>query len=210
MWPTSFLCGTLSLGPQQFTRATSKTADSTLSVTNHTILLSHSFSKDRDQSGKVYKAISKALGLHWTTVRTIGTVANIPRSGWPAKIPPKAQGRLIQEVTHDSRRASNDLQASNIAVFMTQQEEKDWAKKRFISEQQGGNHCQPRETKHLDDPAVFWDKDIWVKSEMFNDTGPIMSGVKQKQHFTVWTLYQKSNMVMLVRCFVGALLSEPR
>ncbi len=56
------------------------------------------------QSGKGYKAISKALGLQRTTVRAIihkwrkhGTVVNLPRSGRPTKITPRAQRRLIQE-----------------------------------------------------------------------------------------------------------------
>ncbi|KAK3557416.1 hypothetical protein QTP70_026651, partial [Hemibagrus guttatus] len=49
------------------------------------------------QSGKGYKAISKALGLPQTTVRAIiykwrkhGTVENLPRSGRPTKITPSA------------------------------------------------------------------------------------------------------------------------
>ena len=60
------------------------------------------------QSGKGYKAISKALGLQRTTVRAIihkwrelgtvvnlprrelGTVVNLPRSGRPTKITPRA------------------------------------------------------------------------------------------------------------------------
>ncbi len=56
------------------------------------------------QSGKGYKAISKALGLQRTTVRAIihkwrklGTVVNLPRSGRPTKITPRAQQRLIQD-----------------------------------------------------------------------------------------------------------------
>ncbi|KAK3541006.1 hypothetical protein QTP86_009822 [Hemibagrus guttatus] len=60
------------------------------------------------QSGKGYKAISKALGLPGTTVRAIiykwrkhGTVENLPRSGRPTKITPGVQGQLIQEVTKD-------------------------------------------------------------------------------------------------------------
>ncbi len=60
------------------------------------------------QSGKGYKAISKALGLQRTTVRAIihkwrkhGTVVNLPRSDRPTKITPRAQRRLIQEVTKD-------------------------------------------------------------------------------------------------------------
>ncbi len=58
-----------------------------------------------NQSGKSYKAISKVLGLQWTTVRAIinkwrklRTVVNLPRSGWPTIITPRAQWRLIQEV----------------------------------------------------------------------------------------------------------------
>ncbi len=57
------------------------------------------------QSGKGYKAIYKALGLQRTTVRAIihkwrklVTVVNLPRSGWPTKITPRAQRQLIQEV----------------------------------------------------------------------------------------------------------------
>ncbi|KAK3564430.1 hypothetical protein QTP86_020368 [Hemibagrus guttatus] len=60
------------------------------------------------QSGKGYKAISKALRLPRTTVRAIiykwrkhGTVENLPRSGRPTKITPRAQRQLIQEVTKD-------------------------------------------------------------------------------------------------------------
>ncbi|KAK3506932.1 hypothetical protein QTP70_031222, partial [Hemibagrus guttatus] len=60
------------------------------------------------QSGKGYKAISKALGLPRTTVRAIiykwgkhGTVENLPRSGRPTKITPRAQRQLIQEATKD-------------------------------------------------------------------------------------------------------------
>ncbi len=60
---------------------------------------------DMCQSGKGYKAISKALGLQRTTVRAIshkwrklGTVVNLPRSGWPTRITPRVQQRLIQEV----------------------------------------------------------------------------------------------------------------
>ena len=60
------------------------------------------------QSGKGYKSISKSLGLQRTTVRAIfhkrrkhGTVVNLPRSGQPNKMTPRAQRRLIQEVTKD-------------------------------------------------------------------------------------------------------------
>ncbi len=70
------------------------------------------------QSGKDYKAISKALGLQRTMVRAIihkwrqlETVVNLPRSGRPTKITPRAQWRLIQEVIKEPRTTSKELQA---------------------------------------------------------------------------------------------------
>ncbi|KAK3535746.1 hypothetical protein QTP70_020986 [Hemibagrus guttatus] len=75
------------------------------------------------QSGKGYKAISKALGLPRTTVRAIiykwrkhGTVENLPRSGRLTKITPRAQRQLIQEVTKDPTTTSKELQASLASV----------------------------------------------------------------------------------------------
>ncbi len=75
------------------------------------------------QSGKCYKAISKALGLQWTTVRAIihkwrklVTVVNLPRSGRPTKITPRAQRRLIQEVIKEPRTTSKELQASLASI----------------------------------------------------------------------------------------------
>ncbi|KAK3562457.1 hypothetical protein QTP86_034097, partial [Hemibagrus guttatus] len=75
------------------------------------------------QSGKGYKAISKALGLPQTTVRAIiykwrkhGTVENLPRSGRPTKITSRVQRQLIQEVTKDPTTTSKELQASLASV----------------------------------------------------------------------------------------------
>ncbi len=75
------------------------------------------------QSGKGYKAISKALGLQWTTVRAIihkwrklVTVVNLPMSGWPTKITPRVQRRLIQEVIKEPRTTSKKLQASLASI----------------------------------------------------------------------------------------------
>lgn len=58
------------------------------------------------QSGEGYKAISKAWWRQWTTVRAIihqwkqgeQTSLNLPRSGQPTKITPRAQQRFILEV----------------------------------------------------------------------------------------------------------------
>ncbi|KAK3530731.1 hypothetical protein QTP70_000763 [Hemibagrus guttatus] len=75
------------------------------------------------QSVKGYKAISKALRLPRTTVRAIiykwrkhGTVENLPRSGRPTKITPRAQQQLIQEVTKDHTTTSKELQTSLASV----------------------------------------------------------------------------------------------
>ncbi|KAK3545499.1 hypothetical protein QTP70_007745 [Hemibagrus guttatus] len=75
------------------------------------------------QSGKGYKANSKALGLPRTTVRAIiykwrkhGTVENLPRSGRQTKITPRAQRQLIQEVTKNPTTTSKELQASLASV----------------------------------------------------------------------------------------------
>ncbi|KAI4896803.1 hypothetical protein NFI96_008132 [Prochilodus magdalenae] len=75
------------------------------------------------QSGKGYKAISKFLGLQQTTVRAIihewrkcGAVVSLPRSGQSTKIAPRAQRRIIQEVTIDLTTISKELQASLASV----------------------------------------------------------------------------------------------
>ncbi len=82
---------------------------------------------DMYQSGKCYKAISKALGLQRTMVRAIihkwrklGTVVNLPRSGWPTKITPRAQWRLIQEVRKEHRTTSKELQASLASIKVSE------------------------------------------------------------------------------------------
>ncbi len=78
---------------------------------------------DMYQSGKDCRAISKALGLQRTTVRAIihkwrklVTVVNLPRSGWPTKITPRVQRRLIQEVIKEPRTTSKELQASLASI----------------------------------------------------------------------------------------------
>ncbi len=60
---------------------------------------------------KVYKVISKVLGLQWTTIgaiihklRKLVTVMNLPRSGRPTKITQRAQQWLIQEIIKERLR----------------------------------------------------------------------------------------------------------
>ncbi len=59
----------------------------------------------RNKIVDMYQSILRLWGFSWTTVRSIihkwrklGTVVNLPRSGRPTKITPKAQRWLIQEV----------------------------------------------------------------------------------------------------------------
>ncbi|KAK3513197.1 hypothetical protein QTP70_009754 [Hemibagrus guttatus] len=94
------------------------------------------------QSGKGYKTISKAFGLPRATVRAIiykwrkhGTVENLPRSGRPTKITPRAQRQLIQEVTKDPTTTYKELQASLASVKQdndskhTSKSTSEWLKK---------------------------------------------------------------------------------
>ncbi len=48
--------------------------------------------------------------------RKLGTVVNLPRSGRPIKITPKAQWQLIQEVIKEPRTTSKELQASLASI----------------------------------------------------------------------------------------------
>ncbi|KAM4641954.1 uncharacterized protein O3C94_016313 [Discoglossus pictus] len=70
---------------------------------------------DLYESGKGYRSVSKELGLHQSTVRTIiskwrtlGIVVNLPRSGRPTKF--KEKSKTIQDVTSDPRETSEELQ----------------------------------------------------------------------------------------------------
>ncbi len=144
---------------------------------------------DMYQSGKGYKAISKALGLQRTTVRAIihkwwklGTVVNLPRSGRPTKIIPRAQWRLIQEVIKEPRTTSKELQASLAAIKVSVHDSTirkrlgknrhPWesSKAKAIADQKehkvSSHICQ----KYLDYPQDFWANILWTdetKVELF-------------------------------------------
>ncbi|KAK3523620.1 hypothetical protein QTP70_002743 [Hemibagrus guttatus] len=139
------------------------------------------------QSGKGYKAISKALGLPRTTVRAIiykwrkhGTVENLPRSGQPTRITPRAQRQLIQEVTKDPTTTSKELQASLASVKVSVHDS-------TIRKRRGKNGLHgrvPRQKpllskknikarlsfarKHLDDPQDFWENTLWTDETKIN------------------------------------------
>ncbi|KAK3538689.1 hypothetical protein QTP86_012999 [Hemibagrus guttatus] len=144
---------------------------------------------DIHQSGKGYKAISKALGLPRTTVRAIiykwpkhGTVENLPRSGRPTKITPRARRQLIQEVTKDPTTTSKELQASLASVKVSVHD--STIRKRLGKNGLHGRvprrkpllskkNIKPRLSfarKHLDDAQDFWENTLWTdetKTELF-------------------------------------------
>uniref|UniRef100_A0AAR2K185 Transposase Tc1-like domain-containing protein n=1 Tax=Pygocentrus nattereri TaxID=42514 RepID=A0AAR2K185_PYGNA len=71
------------------------------------------------KAGKGYKAISKTLEIHQSTVRQtiykwrqFGTVATLPRSGRPVKMTPRAQRRHINEVKKQPRVTAKDFKAA--------------------------------------------------------------------------------------------------
>ena len=101
--------------------------------------------------------------------RKHGTVVNLPRSGRPAKITPRAQRRLIQQVTKDPTTTSKELQASLALVKVSVHD--STIRKRLVK---NGVHsrvprwkpllskknikaCLTFARKHLDDPYVFWE-----------------------------------------------------
>ncbi|KAK3556132.1 hypothetical protein QTP70_005614 [Hemibagrus guttatus] len=159
------------------------------------------------RSGKGYKAISKALGLPRTTVRAIiykwqkhGTVENLPRSGRLTKIAPRAQRRLIQEVTKDPTITSKELQASLASVKVSVHDS-------TIRKRLGKNGLHGRvprrkpllskknmkarlsfPRKHLDDPQDFWSVShyVWHKSN---------------------TAFQKKNIIPIVKYGGGSVMA---
>ncbi len=136
---------------------------------------------DMSQSGKGYKAISKDLGLQRTTVRDIihkwrklVTVVNLPRSGWPTKITPRAQWRVIQEVIKEPRTTSKELQASLASIKFSVHD--STIRKRLGKNSIHGrvprqkslltkNNTKARLTfakKYLDYPQDFWANILWT------------------------------------------------
>uniref|UniRef100_A0A8C1VXN7 Transposase n=1 Tax=Cyprinus carpio TaxID=7962 RepID=A0A8C1VXN7_CYPCA len=174
------------------------------------------------QSGKGYKAIFKALGLQRTTVRAIihkwqkhGTVENLPRSGRPTKITPRAQPRLIQGVTKDPTATSKELQASLASVKISVHDS-------TIGKRLGKNGLHGRvlrrklllskknikallsfTRKHFDDPQDFWENTLWTDETKVELFGRCVS------HY-VWlksnTAFQKKNIIPTVKYGGGSVM----
>ncbi len=175
---------------------------------------------DMYQSGKGYKAISKALGLQRTTVRAIihkwrklGTVVNLPRSERPTKITPRAQWWLIQEVIKEPRTTSKELQASLASVKVSVHDstirkrlgknsihEKVPRQKPLLTKQNTKSSLTFAKKYPQDYPQDFWANILWndeTKVELFGRC-VFTSGVKPTQDFIKRTSYQQSNMVVVV------------
>ncbi len=174
------------------------------------------------QSGKGYKAISKPLGLQRTTVRAIihkwrkhGTVVNLPRSGRPTKITPRAQRRLIQEVTKDPKTTSKELQASLASVKVSVHD--STIRKRLGRNGLHGRVPRPKPLlsknnikarlsfarKHLDDPQDFWENTLWTDETKVELFGRCVS------HY-IWrksnTAFQKKNIIPTVKYGGGSVM----
>ncbi|KAK3553721.1 hypothetical protein QTP70_007583 [Hemibagrus guttatus] len=174
------------------------------------------------QSGKGYKAISKALGLPRSTVRAIiykwrkhGTVENLPRSGRPTKTTPRAQRQLLQEVTKDTTTTFKELQASLASVKVSVHD--STIRKRLGKNGLHGrvprrkpllskNNIKARLSfarKHLDDPQDFWENTLWTdetKIELFG---------RSVSHY-IWrksnTTFQKNNIIPTVKYGGGSVM----
>ncbi len=173
------------------------------------------------QSGKGYKAISKALGLQRTTVRAIihkwsklGTVVNLPRSGWPTKITPRAQRRLIQEVIKEPRTTSKELQASLASIKVSVHD--STIRKRLGKNGIHGESSKAKATadqKRTQRLVSHLPKNILIIPKTFGQifcglmrqklnflegACPVTSGIKPTQDFIKRTSYQQSNMVVVM------------
>ena len=185
---------------------------------------------DAYQSGKGYKAISKALGLHRTTVRAIlskwrkfGTVVNLPRSGRPAKISPRARRKIVQEVTKNPRTTSRDLQASLASAKVSVHDStirktlgkngihgRVARRKPLLTKKNMNAHLKFAK-KHLDDPQEFWNNVLWTdesKVELFGRHGPRYVWRKPNTAFhsknLIPTVKHGGGSVMVWGCFAAS------
>uniref|UniRef100_A0A8C4X9Y5 Transposase n=1 Tax=Erpetoichthys calabaricus TaxID=27687 RepID=A0A8C4X9Y5_ERPCA len=173
------------------------------------------------QSGKGYKAISKALGLQRTTVRAIihkwqkhGTVVNLPRSGRPTKITPRAQRRLIREDTKDPRTTSKELQASLASIKVSVH---DSTIRKRLGKNGLHGRCPRRKPllsknirarlnfakKHLNDCQDFWENTLWTDETKVELFGRQMSRYIWRKRNTA---FQKKNIIPTVKYGGGSVM----
>uniref|UniRef100_A0A8C6KDX3 Transposase Tc1-like domain-containing protein n=1 Tax=Nothobranchius furzeri TaxID=105023 RepID=A0A8C6KDX3_NOTFU len=174
------------------------------------------------QSGKGYKAISKALGLQRTTVRAIihkwqqhGTVVNLPRSARPTKITPRAQRQLIREVTKDPRTTSKELQASLASIKVKVHDStirkrlgKNGLHGRFPRHQPLLSKKNVRARlnfakKHLNDCQDFWENTLWTDETKVELFGRQMSRYIWRRSNTA---FQTKNIIPTVKYGGGSVM----
>ncbi len=113
-------------------------------------------------------------------------MVNLPRSGWPTKITPRAQSRLIQEVIKKPRTTSKELQASFASIKVSVHD--STIRKRLGKK------------KLLIIPNNFGQIFCGLMRQKLNfleGACPVTSGVKPTQDFIIRTSYQQSNMVVV-------------
>ncbi len=98
----------------------------------------------------------KAIVHKW---RKLGTVVNLPRSGRPTKITPRAQRQLIQEVINEPRTTSKELQASLTSIKVSVHY--STIRKRLGK---NGIHGRVPRQKPLLTKKNFWAKILWTNA----------------------------------------------
>ncbi len=166
------------------------------------------------------------MGLQQTTVRAIihkwrkhGTVMNLPRSGRPTKITPRAQRRLIQEVIKEPRTTSKELQASLASIKASVHD--STTRKRLGKNSIHGRVPRQKPSltkkntkahltfakKYLNYPQDIWGNTLWTdetKEELFGRC------VSHYIWSTTNTAFHKKNIIpnMLVVWWSGAALQH--
>ncbi len=161
---------------------------------------------DMYPSGKVYKAISKYLGLQRTTVRAIIhkwrkllTVVNLPRSDPPTTITPRAQCRLVYEVIKEPRTTSKELQASLASIKVSVHDSTRAGKNGIHGRRQKPllikNNTKARLTfakQYLDYPQIFCGL-MRQKLSFLEGACPVTSGVETN------TVFHKKKIIPTVK-----------
>ncbi len=171
---------------------------------------------DMHQSGKGYKYSSMALGLQQTPVRAfihkwrkLGSVVNLPRSGRPTKITPRAQWRLIQEAIEEPRTTSKELEPS-LASIQVRIHDSTIRKRLGRNGIRGKSHGWPKTTQRLVSHLpknqdflikifrqIFWGL-MRQKLNFLEGVCPVRSGIKPTQHF-IPTVKHGGGSVMVFR-----------